>query len=781
LGSVSLSGPERALIRVRVSDLMAAAAGIVAAWAVMRERTVSAGRARSLLAGALGLWAVELVVLGLVRSDGAWLVGLPFLSAGTLFLVVVAVVAWFLEQEAARARQATQVLEETDQRMRRRLQGEELLQDVSTRLVGVDATSAAAASQAALARMAGFVGARSAFLVEVDAGGPSVWAAWRGDDDLTPAEAEDIVGDLAYRVPRPLQEGNPLERAADGDTRDLLVPCRIAGGLAGVLGFRGVSPEGSDAAVEESWYGLAGGLLAGLLARVRVERDSAAVRVRLQAAFRAFPDAVSITRASDGVLLEVNRGFEEVTGWTRGEVVGRSTAALAIWAIPEQREAMVAELAREGRVRDRPCDFRMRDGRTRRFLVSAEAIQVEGEACLLAVSRDRTEVLQLEEELRRAQRLEAIGRLAGGVAHDFNNLLTVVGGYAEGIVQDPTLPGETREAAEEIVRAHRRGRDLTRRLLSFARRQTLTPERVEVDAVIRDVSTMMDRLLPPRVRMELALGAAGAFTRVEKAQLEQALVNLAVNARDAMPDGGRVRIATRRTRLDRTELVAGTPVPAGRWIVLTVQDEGTGISESHMASIFDPFFTTKDVGRGSGLGLSTVYGVVQQAGGHIAVESEGGVGTTFRLFLPEAARDAPGAEAGEPEAEVAAQDRGGEGSGQTILLVEDESALRALFRRVLENAGFRVATAGDAGEALAWMDEHAGPVDLLLTDVVLPGRDGRSVARAFREAHPQGAVLFMTGYYDEGRGGLGSSDADVLRKPFTSAELTAKVRNSLQK
>ena len=387
---------------------------------------------------------------------------------------------------------------------------------------------------------------------------------------------------------------------------------------------------------------------------------------------------------------------------------------------------------------------------------------------VLATARDVSERYLLEEQLRQAQKLESVGRLAGGIAHDFNNLLTAIGGYADVLRDHLEHDERARDYAVEIQRASDRAAELTQQLLAFGRRQVLRPTALELGALVGDVEPMLRRLIGEDV--EIVCSSAPARVLADPGQLEQVVMNLALNARDAMPDGGTLTISTGTAEDAPSE--DGT---AGRHAVIEVTDTGCGISEEHQAHIFEPFFTTKPLGKGTGLGLSTVYGIVNQSNGRIEVESTPDVGTTFRIYLPVTTREVAELRSRSPLAPIAAQQQG------TILLVEDEASVRGFLREVLTDSGYSVLQAADADEAYALFQTQNGALDLILTDVVMPGESGPELVRRIAKQRTDIKVIYMSGYSEAAvrREGRLDDDAFLLEKPFTIAELTRVVRGAL--
>jgi hypothetical protein len=387
--------------------------------------------------------------------------------------------------------------------------------------------------------------------------------------------------------------------------------------------------------------------------------------------------------------------------------------------------------------------------------------------------RRRTEsaLLASQEQLRQSQKMEAIGSLAGGIAHDFNNLLTAILGYCDLALDEMEPHGTAAGDVEEIRRAAQRAADLTHQLLAFSRRQVLKTRVFSLGSAVVPSEKILRRLISENIALELSLAPDTPLVKADPTQLEQVILNLAVNARDAMPRGGRLRVTTRGTVLREPLTAAGTTLPPGAYATLEVSDTGTGIAPEVLERLFEPFFTTKERGQGTGLGLATVYGIVQQSGGAITVATALGAGTTFTLHFPVAVPAAEPAEAVQPPPNVSAH---GEG---TILLAEDDDAVRAIAREALERAGYTVLAAPDGPSALALADERPDPIDLLLTDVIMPGMNGRELAEALAARRPGLRVLYASGYTDNVLldQGVLAPGVWLLDKPFTPAVLTAKV------
>jgi PAS domain S-box-containing protein len=620
---------------------------------------------------------------------------------------------------------------------------------------------------------------------------------------------------------------------------------------------------------------------------------------RLRAAFRTGSDAYVIVSRDDGMILDVNDRFEAMYGYTRGEAVGHTSLALGLWAAPEERDRLLAQLAAAGQVHNLPVQARRKGGETFPVLYSVSALDLDGAALMFGVIRDVTEQQRTQDELRRseanyrdlvqhaplgiyrvtqagrflmvnpalvrilgydsaeavlaldmntqvyadpadrarfltefaareaaaaetewmrqdgkritvrilarwvpgpegamdhieamvedvteqrsleaqfrqAQRLEAVGRLAGGVAHDFNNALTAIIGFSDLLLAEVPADDARSQDVEEIRKAARRAADITRQLLAFSRKQVLQTEVLDLNDLVNGLLKMLQRLLGEDVRLAFAPGYAVGAVRADPGQLEQVIMNLAVNSRDAMPQGGRLTVETANAELDAAYCREHPDAVPGRFVMLGVTDTGVGMSPEIRSRIFEPFFTTKEVGKGTGLGLATVYGIVKQSGGHIGVYSEPGSGTAFKIYLPRAEQPAAPAPEDAPEPDTP-------GGAETVLVVEDDSGVREIVTTALTRKGYRVLSAAEGAAAIDLARAHAGEIPLLLTDIVMPGMTGRDIARALTAARPGIRVLYMSGYTDDAvvRHEVLEADTPYLPKPFTTRALAQKVREVL--
>jgi two-component system cell cycle sensor histidine kinase/response regulator CckA len=487
----------------------------------------------------------------------------------------------------------------------------------------------------------------------------------------------------------------------------------------------------------------------------------------LQLIFDHIPAMITLVDAA-GRPIFASREWDRVTGWTMEEA--RHLDLVAELYPDREERARVLAFMRTGS--GRPEDFRMRvrDGRTLDTVWVAVALS---DGSVLGMGQDVTERRQLEEQLRQAQKMEAVGRLAGGVAHDFNNLLTVIMSYAMMLLGELPPEDPLRPDLREIQGAAERAAGLTRQLLAFSRRQVLKPERLDANRVVANVERMLRRVIGADVALVTDLPPGLPTVHADAGQLEQVLMNLALNARDAMPDGGTLTIETRAVRLDADAARRHGGLEPGAYVALRVRDTGVGMDDATRGRLFEPFFTTKEPGRGTGLGLATVYGIVTQSGGRVLVESAPGAGSTFTILLPAIAGASSPTEPA-PAARAV-------GGTETILLVEDDATVRASVRRMLERVGYTVLEAGRAADALRVLDEPGRRVALVLADVVLPDVGAGALVPRIRERHGGVRILLMSGYGGEAvsRQLSAAGDVGLLTKPFAPDELLLRVRDAL--
>ncbi len=520
-----------------------------------------------------------------------------------------------------------------------------------------------------------------------------------------------------------------------------------------------------------------GGISTDITAQKDAETSLRESEEKFRLAFYSNPLAINLNRLSDGVYIDINEGFTRLMGYSQEEVIGKSSLDLGIWVDEADRERMVREFAASGRVENLRAKFRRKSGEIGIGVMSARTLRIAGETVVLSLTADVTAESELEERYRQAQKMEAVGRLAGGVAHDFNNLLIPILSYAEMLGETLDQGDERRGMTEEILKAGQRAANLARQILAFSRKQVLDMRPLDLNALIQDFQTMIVRLLAENIEVRLELSPEVGCVRADSMQIEQVLMNLAVNAGDAMPDGGVLAITTFVGALDEPARgkFADEPLP-GRYAVMAVRDTGEGMAAETLAHIFEPFFTTKEEGKGTGLGLATVFGIVKQHQGHIEVSSRPGAGTTFKVYLPLCAET----ESARPRIPERAPSLKG---SEIVLIVEDEPAVRKLVCGALERNGYVVMAAGNADEALRlsreW-DPSTVP-HLLLTDLIMPGTNGRELHAEMSARFPSLRAIFMSGYTDEVivRHGLHEEGVALLLKPFTIHDLLARVRATL--
>jgi two-component system cell cycle sensor histidine kinase/response regulator CckA len=582
-------------------------------------------------------------------------------------------------------------------------------------------------------------------------------SALDGDEIVTHVHADDRERAIA----------SVADTVALGTPHDLQYRAVRPDGEVRFLHSQGVVVRGPDGKAQRFF-----GTVQDITDRRRAEQAMAESLNLLNAVIEGTDDAVFV-KDFEGRYLMVNSAAALNIGKPPADVIGRmdgavwSSAELAATIAQQDREVMADGVSRTF---DLVSSFR---GSPRTLLTRKSAIRdASGRIVgLIGIARDVTEQKALEEQFRQSQKMEAVGRLAGGVAHDFNNLLTVIHGFTQLVFDRLPAADEGREALTEVIKAAERATNLTKQLLVFSRKQRLRPQTVDVNALLGDLLRLLRRLIGEDIEFGLTLHTAAAFAEVDPGQFEQAIINLVVNARDAMPLGGRLVIETSVADVER---VKNAEAPPGRYVRISVCDSGVGMDDSIQARIFEPFFTTKGPGRGTGLGLAMVYGFVKQSGGFVDVRSTPGEGTAVDIHLPLAAPTLVAAGVGETEAVSAPT------GSETILIVEDEAAVRSFARAVLESSGYTVLVAPDGEEGLARASAYEGRLDLLLTDVVMPKIGGRQLAETLRRARPDMKLLFMSGYTDQPvLSGSGGVNGILLQKPFVALDLVRKVRRVL--
>jgi len=499
-------------------------------------------------------------------------------------------------------------------------------------------------------------------------------------------------------------------------------------------------------------------------------------RSRLALIIDSSEDAI-LSKDLNGTITSWNKGAERIYGYTPEEVVGKHIALLIPADRPDEIPQILRKIARGERIDHHESVRVAKDGRRLDVFVSVSPLRnAAGDVVGASViARDVTAQKRAEAQLRQSQKMEAIGRLAGGVAHDFNNLLLVISAYAELMLDSLGETDPLRRNVAEIIGASRRAADLTRQLLAFGRKQMQSLQILDLNAVIGEITGMLPRLIGEDIELEFVRGQDLGKVKADPMQIEQVLMNLAANARDAMPSGGRLTIETSTVRVEESYVQRHAIVPSGDYVLLTVTDSGQGIAPEHLAHIFEPFYTTKEAGKGTGLGLATVYGIVKQNGGFVWVYSELGLGTTFKVYLPQVQPLTTQV----PIAKLA--ERSPRGS-ETLLLVEDEISVRLASSQFLTRNGYSVLEAGNGEEALRLSRAHAGTIELMITDVVMPKMGGPALAEWLADERPNMKVLFVSGYAENTvlRHGRVDVASRFLQKPFSGKMLARKVREILE-
>jgi two-component system cell cycle sensor histidine kinase/response regulator CckA len=514
-----------------------------------------------------------------------------------------------------------------------------------------------------------------------------------------------------------------------------------------------------------------------IVERMLAEKALRMSEERFSKAFRASPIPLAIQSLRENKYVDVNEGFQELTGLSRAELIGRTPEELHLWSDPSSAQALIKRLHEEMSVRNMTCRLQSKSGSIRDILVSVELFELDGEPFLLTISQDITEQTKLENQLRQSQKMEAVGQLAAGVAHDFNNILTVVQGHTSLLLARKPADSTDRKQLETISAAAQRASKLVRQLLTFSRKQFIQVRPISMPEVLSSVSEMFPRLLGEHITVKIHALDDLPIINADASMIEQMLMNLAINARDAMPSGGHLTLRAERLQVSDQALQDDPEAYPGSFLCLSVSDTGCGIPSEILPRIFEPFFTTKPVGKGTGLGLATVYGIAKQHQGWVNVQSQVGQGTTFRIFLPACDTKVEPS----PARTLPQPLRGG---NETLLVAEDEPEVRDFVVEVLKSHGYNVLSAGSGPEALEHWIRQKPDIDLLLTDMVMPGGlTGRQLGERLLAEVPGLAVIYTSGY-SPGMAGRDLSlleDSNFLAKPYGPAKLLQLVRECLDR
>ncbi|MGB7747309.1 MAG: response regulator [Verrucomicrobiia bacterium] len=509
--------------------------------------------------------------------------------------------------------------------------------------------------------------------------------------------------------------------------------------------------------------------------RMQVEKALRLSEERFSKAFKASPIPLAIQSLRRETFVDANQGFQELTGFNHAELVGRTAQELTLWTDPAENSALLEKLHEQMSVRNLSCRLRTKSSQLRDILLSVELIELDDEMLLLIIAQDITEQIVLENQLRQAQKMEAVGQLAAGVAHDFNNILTVIQGYSTLLlVNKPAESGE-RKPLETIAAAAVRAGKLVRQLLTFSRKQFVQMNRMDIGDTLSSISDMLPRVLSEDIAVTINAAPGLPQIHADAGMIEQMLMNLAVNARDAMPDGGRLTISAELADVSPAQAENNPDARPGRFLCLSVADTGCGMTPDVLAHIFEPFFTTKPLGKGTGLGLAVVYGIAKQHGAWVEVQSQAGHGSCFQIFVPVCTVDTKA----DPVAPAPKPMRRG---SETILVVEDEASVRDVVVEVLRSHGYQALVADSGPQALERWAQHDGKIHLLLTDMVMPGGlTGRELSERLLAQDPELKVIYSSGYSP----GLAGKDIAVLRgktflpKPYHASKLLEKLRECL--
>ena len=494
---------------------------------------------------------------------------------------------------------------------------------------------------------------------------------------------------------------------------------------------------------------------------------------RLAAIVRSSNDAI-ISKDLDSIVMSWNQGAEKIFGYTEKEMIGKSITLLIPANHIDEEPEILQRIRRGETIQHYETVRRRKDGSLVDLSLTVSPIKDETGTIIGAskIARDITDIKSTENQLRQAQKMEAVGRLAGGIAHDFNNLLTSIIGFVELALAETEPGGNVAEYLEEVRKSGNRAANLTQQLLAYSRKQIFAPKVIDLNESVSEIDKMLRRLIGEDILFRTTLEPELGKVKADPAQVQQIIVNLALNARDAMPQGGTLTMETTNLFLDREYAATHPEVKPGPHVMLSVRDTGAGMKPDVLARIFEPFFTTKEVGKGTGLGLSSVYGIVKQSGASIAVTSRPGKGTAVRIYFPLVDVN------GQTQPSAPAPSVIKAGNGETILLAEDETAVRKFLVTTLKRNGYQVVDAIDGAQALE-LGRGMGQIDLLLTDMVMPNLNGRALAEALKKDRPNLQILFISGYTRETLEWDRAAGAAFLQKPFSQADLLSRVRELL--
>ena len=514
-------------------------------------------------------------------------------------------------------------------------------------------------------------------------------------------------------------------------------------------------------------------IIRDISARKRSENALRLSEEKFSKAFRSSPILIAICTLKEGRFIDVNDAFLEVSGYSRKEVIGQTSSGLGLWIGPEEMARVFDMLRSRGIVNNQEVKFRVKSGNILTVLLSAEKIDIEGETSIIVVAQDISERKKLENQLIHSQKMEAVGQLAGGIAHDFNNILSAIINYAYLIKMRIKEEDPSRDNIEQILALSGKASEITRGLLTFSRKNFINPIPLNLNNSVMNMEKLLTKFIGEDIRINIKLTDNAPVIMADSAQMEQIIINLATNARDAMPDGGILTIETEIVELDGNFIKAHNFGSPGMYAVLSVSDTGTGMDEETRQKIFEPFFTTKETGKGTGLGLAIIYGIVKQHNGYITVYSEAGKGTTFKIYF----RTVTAVAEGKKEAELPDLS----GDKETILLAEDSETVRKSIKNILEEFNYKAIEAVDGEDAVEKFMEHKDKIKLLILDVIMPGKNGKETLEEIRKIAPEIKAIFTSGYTAEimEKKGLLKEGFHLVAKPVLPDVFLKKIKDVL--